>query len=498
MKVTMFDNLKSAFAKPKPESSILQKRGIPSTTKMVSVFMVFFACSIFVAAVMAAASDGESWKYMLFHKKSYTDMYMDFFNSIRDGGSDNVYSERNNIYPPLCVLIFRIMSKMIDPSLVSTSFYERLQLQSDQLCMILYILFALICIMSMLRLIESYANIKTYGKMKLQAAIISFASIICYPVMFCLERGNILILSVVFAMFFMFFKDSENKIIREISYISLAFSAGIKLYPAIFGLSLIIEKKYKDAVRLMIYGIVVVALPIVFFLDEFKTNPAAISGFMPYLSISNSVTNAESSSAFIKLIKNLLNFAINKKTNLNFSSVSIQNIVFILGGSGVAAKIACASTEVLAIICAFNTKSEWKKAFLLCYLMLNIPSASNSYALTFLLIPFCIFLFGTKEYKRTDWIYLAGYTLLFTPLPTLWYFRQDKVREFISKIPTLYYNDQLNQNIATFVFQFMFFFLLFQFIYSTLKETKKQKKAKVTGCEDSEEIPQNCQEESAS
>ena len=76
--------------------------------------MIFFVGSLFVSAVMAAASGGESWKYMLFHNGPFTDMYMDFFNSIRDGGSPDVYSARNNIYPPLCVLIFRIFSKLID------------------------------------------------------------------------------------------------------------------------------------------------------------------------------------------------------------------------------------------------------------------------------------------------------------------------------------------------------------------------------------------------
>lgn len=445
---------------------------------MIKFFLVFFAASLFVSAVMAAASGGESWKYMLFHNGPYTDMYMDFFNSIRDGGSDNVYSERNNIYPPLCVLIFRIMSKLIDPDLVSTHFKLRTLLQEDQISMMIYIIFALICIMSMIRLIESYANIKTQGKMKLQAAIISFAMIISYPVMFCLERGNILILSVIFAMFFMFFKDSEYKIIKELSYIALAFSAGIKLYPAIFGLTLIIEKKYKDAARLMLYGIIVVVFPIVFFLDEFRADPASMSyGIMPLLKIGTGVTlDAESTSIFQKLLKNLLNFAVNKKSSLNFSSVSVQNFVFMADGSATVAKVLCAITEFIAVFCAFTTKTEWKKAFLLAYLMLNIPSASNSYALSFLLIPFCIFLFGTSEYKKKDWIHLGAFTLLLTPLPTLWYYHPDIIKNLANTLG-LYYNTQLNQNIATFVFQLLFAFIVIETVASLIK-TKKAKPLK--------------------
>lgn len=458
-----------------PKNILTKKSRIPTTKGMIKFFMIFFIGSLFVSAVFAAASGGESWKYMLFHSGPYTDMYMDFFNSIRDGGSPDVYSARNNIYPPLCVLIFRIFSKLISPNLVSTHFSARKLLQSDQISMIIYMLFALICIMSLVRLIESYANIKSEGKLKTQASIISFAMIISYPVMFCLERGNILILSVVFAMFFVFFKDSENKIIRELSYISLAFSAGIKLYPAIFGLSLIIEKKYKDAARLVLYGIIVVAFPIVFFLDEFRADPASISfGVFPLLKIGSGVAaNAESTSAFSKLIKNLINFAVNKKSSLNFSSVSIQNFVFMSQGSTTTAKVICIITEVIAAFCAFNTKSEWKKIFLLAYLMLNIPSASNSYALSFLLIPFTMFLFDPQKYRRCDWIYLGSFALLLTPLPTLWYYHPEIVKNIVASIG-VYYNTQLNQYLGTLVFQFMFALIVIECIYSLIKKYRKK------------------------
>ena len=462
-----------------PKNKLTLKIKNPTTTGLIKFFLVFFAASVFVSSVLAAASGGESWKYMLFHNGPYTDMYMDFFNSIRDGGSDNVYSERNNIYPPLCVLIFRIISKLISPDLVSTHFKQRTLLQSNQICMIIYILFVLISIMAMLRLVESYANSKSMGKMQLQSSIISFAMIISYPIMFCIERGNILILSVVFAMFFIFFKDSENKIIREISYISLAISAAIKIYPAIFGLTLIIEKKYKEALRLMIYGIVIVVTPFVFFLDEFRADPASISfGAFPLLKMGMAVTaDEETTSVFEKLIKNLIKFAVNKKSSLNLSSVSIQNIVFMFKGSSTLAKIVMGITEVIALVCAFTTKCEWKKIFLLCYLMLNIPSASSSYALSFLIIPFMIFLFGNKDYVRRDWIYLGGYALLLTPLPTLWYFHPEKVKEFAKAIG-LSYNTQLNQGVSTFVFQLIFIFIVIETLFYILKYCKNKKQVK--------------------
>ena len=446
----------------KSDSVLLKKKksSVPTTMGLFKFFIVFFLCSLFVCIVMAAESGGDSWKMMLFHSGKYTDMFMDFFNSIRDGGSSNVYSERNNIYPPLCILIFRLFSKMIDPDLVSTIFAQRTLLQMDELCMMIYFIFALICVLSLCRLIESYVNIKNNGKFKLQAAIISFMMIISYPVMFCLERGNILILSVVFAMFFIFFKDSKNPVVKELSYIALACSAGIKLYPAIFGLSLIIEKKYKDAARLMLYGVIIVVFPIIFFLDEFKTTSASVSSL---LQISAFTASDGTTSVIMKILNNLLSFATNKKSSLNFSSVSVQNFIFMLNlnNGGTIAKIVCLITEVIACFCAFKTKSEWKRVFLLCYLMLNIPSASNSYALSFLLIPFMMFLFGTETRTKSDQLYIAAFALLLSPLPTLWYYHQDAMRTFVNSIG-IYYNTQLNQYLGTFVFQFIFLFIVIE------------------------------------
>lgn len=448
-----------------------------TTEKLFIFFVVFFLANVFIGIVLAAASGGDSWKYMLFHSGNHTDLFMDFYNSIRDGGSADVYSQRNNIYPPLCVLIFRLFSKLISPELVATYFSKRTSLQIDTLCTMIYFVFAIICVLSMVRLIESYINIKNDGKFKTQAAVISFMMIISHPVMFCLERGNILILSLIFSMFFFFFRDSENKVIKELSYISLACAAGIKLYPALFGLILVAEKKYKDALRLILYGIIIVVFPFIFFLDEFLPQAASIGAGSPeLLSMSTAVLSDEGSQSVVqKLIENLISFTLYKKSSMNLSSVSIQNIIFMGNNSLVTAKIVCVLTEVIALVTLFFAKREWQKIFLLTYLMLNIPSASNSYALSFLIIPFIVFLFGNQKFRRLDKIFMVGFTLMLTPLPTLWYYHPEIIQRFHEQIG-LYYNSVFNQNIGTFVFQFIFVLAVIDIISTYAAKRKKTKK----------------------
>ncbi|MCD7774292.1 MAG: DUF2029 domain-containing protein [Clostridiales bacterium] len=467
----------------KNTSSLEKKNKMPTVKQFVIFFTVFFACNLFIILVLGAASGGSAWTSMLFHNGSTTDTFMDFLNSIRDASSDDVYTERNVIYPPLSNLIFRLLSKLISPDLAATQFSQRKLLLLDRVSMMIYFLFAVVCILSMLRIIESYANIKSKGKMKIYASIISFLMIISYPVVYCLERGNITILCIVLATFFLLFKDSESKVVRELSYIALALSAGIKLYPALFGLTLIIEKKYKEAARLVGYGVIAVVVPMLFFVD-FSAEEASVSAqIFTTLKLNLSVLSSdaeESSSVVVNLIQNLLSFA-TKKSSFNLSCVSIQNIVFLIFGSDTTlATMMIGVTEIIALIMAFFAKKEWQKLFFLCYIILNIPSASSSYALGFLMAPMVVLLFNSGSFRKRDWVYIVCFALLFAPLPTLWYYHPEVVTSIFEKIGYSY-NSRLNQCIATYVFQFMFVFLTVDALTYSPKKKSKKKMAALSG-----------------
>ncbi len=473
-----------------PENKLTKKVRITTSKDLSIFFIVFFIASFFVCAVLAAASGGDSWKAMLFHNGSYTDMYMDFFNSIRDAGADDVYTARNNIYPPLGLLIFKILGFLVDENLVDLPNKNRVLLQNDQRAMMIYILFACILILSMSTVINSYVNRLKWENNRKQATyhtLISFLMIVSYPVMYCIERGNIIIVSMIFTMFFVFFKDSENKLIKECSYIALAIAAGIKIYPAIFGLMLLFEKKYKDAARLVVYGVIAVILPFVFFIQPEAASVAASS--QPLLA---SVSNANilaadgNSSSILNIIENLLSFA-TKKSRLNFSSVSIQNFIFLFDAKNTTlANIAMFVTEGIAFAALFFVKKKWQQVFLLTYLMLNIPSASSSYALTFLIIPFMMFLYDDKgngysceKRPEIDWVYILCFALLLTPLPVLWYYHQDVAKEIFNSFG-IAYQSKINQIVAGFVYQYMTALVVIEIFSKKVKEIKSKKKIKKT------------------
>ncbi len=464
--------MSSPFAKKKGESVLNQ----PPVYRYIRFFMLFFYGCFVINLVFAFLSNGESFAATLFGDFQATDLYMDFFNTIRDAGNSNVYTERNNIYPPLCLLFFKFLGYFVDRRLVELKGRQRLLLQIDQRCMMLYVLYAIVCMLVIMRILNAYlTTLELDKRLRLHGKFLSFFMLVSYPTIYCIERGNVIMLSFIATAFFVFFYRSANKFLRELSLICLAVAAGIKLYPAIFGILLLLDKKYKMAIRAIVYGILAIALPAVVFL-----RPGAVATASIVPGAVGAAAAAADGGVVRNLIQNILKFAFEKKSTLNFSSVSVENFVFLADPFAIApAKVLCVITEAIAAVTLIFAKKRWQQVLLVCYLMLNIPAASSSYSLTFLIIPFFIFLFEEKPSGKLDAFFHTVFTLILVPLPTLWYFQTDTVVDFMTNTLGINYNSKANQLVSGFLFQAMFVaIVIFVFIcFAQSKKAAKQKKA---------------------
>lgn len=79
------------------------------------------------------------------------------------------------------------------------------------------------------------------------------------------QRGNVVILVALLLALSWLWMDSDNKIKQELALLFIAFAAGFKLYPALIGVVYLKRKEWKKALRLMIYGLIVVFVPFIFF-----------------------------------------------------------------------------------------------------------------------------------------------------------------------------------------------------------------------------------------
>ncbi len=82
------------------------------------------------------------------------------------------------------------------------------------------------------------------------------------------ERGNSVMIVVVLLLIALKWRDSASKIKRELAMVLIAICAGIKIYPAIFGLLYLKERRWKEALRLILYGIIFFFGPFLFFLGK--------------------------------------------------------------------------------------------------------------------------------------------------------------------------------------------------------------------------------------
>ena len=124
-----------------------------NSKSLLKTYFGIFAVSSVLFFIMLAITDGESFYHTLFRNSVGTDFFMDFFNSIRDASTKDVYKE-GIIYPPLANIFFYVLSLMIDPELAATSFSRRTMLQRDYVCLFIYFVFVTLCLLLFSKLLK--------------------------------------------------------------------------------------------------------------------------------------------------------------------------------------------------------------------------------------------------------------------------------------------------------------------------------------------------------
>ncbi len=353
----------------------------------VRLFVPVVLCSFFIYIILCLIF-GENMFTSVFFLDG-DDIFMDFFNSIRDASQGSaVYSERNVIYPPMANLIFLILSRLTPVPFNNSSFDHRLVWIHYPSSIILIFVFTVLLAVALCLLIHSQVK-----HSRSCAYLLTFLLTFSLPVLFMFERGNIISLCIIGAMIYAFTYNSDKAWMREIGLLSLAFAFSLKIYPAIFGYFLLCDKRYKEAFRCSVYALLMLILPCFFF-----------GGF----------------SCFGLLIKNIFSFT--SSSNVRTMIAAYLHIpgwfvsAFIYGWV-----IICA---IAMLISPFVEKSRWKPWLLGVLTIIVIPSMTALYCWVFLLIPILLML---REYKadqngrypfcKKDWIYFCIMTLPFVSFP---------------------------------------------------------------------------------
>lgn len=201
-----------------------------------------------------------------------------------------------------------------------------------------------------------------------------------------IEQGNIVLLPMMLLAVAALWRDSENKVKRELALIFIAVAAGIKVYPAIFGIIYLAEKRYKEAIRLIIYGILFFFVPFVF--------TGGIDGMIAFFNNQSAVHQAWGKYSLVSIYSYAIFFDLGKKIGIILSAL-----------------FGC-----VALITVFFTKSMWQKYFMIAFVMVMCPLWSGQYTVCFFLIAFFAFLQSnqTLNNKFYDNIYIIMFSLIFS------------------------------------------------------------------------------------
>lgn len=322
---------------------------------------------------MGVLSNGVTVSNLLFNKD---DVFMDFFNSVVDCSGD-AYGESGVIYPPLVVLFYKFCSMFFNIGSMKAS-----EVRETSLGMIIFVCFTIVSYILFTKLIYKYKNGSFANK-----SLFAFFTLFSFPMIYLIERGNIIVLVLPLLLYFVNEYDSDVKYKRHLAYICLAISVAIKIYPVFFGLLLLKKKKnFKNILLCIFYGAVFFFVPFIF-----------VGGF----------------SQLGVLIHNIL------YTSSMFGSkgfgfkVSISNTFSLFGHVFNHVRLfETAGTMFLIItvlaglfLILFNKWNEdWKMYAVISLIIILVPGFSYIYSVAYMIIPLLFFL-NKKEIKWIDYIY---------------------------------------------------------------------------------------------
>ncbi len=345
-------------------------KDVNNTSKL---FYIISFASLVVCIIMGVLSNGVTVSNLLFNKD---DVFMDFFNSVVDCSGD-AYGESGVIYPPLVVLFYKFCSMFFNIDSMKAS-----EVRETSLGMIIFVCFTIVSYILFAKLIYKYKNGSFANK-----SLFAFFTLFSFPMIYLIERGNIIVLVLPLLLYFVKEYDSDVKYKRHLAYICLAISVAIKIYPVFFGLLLLKKKKnFKNILLCIFYGALFFFVPFIF-----------VGGF----------------SQLGVLIHNIL------YTSSMFGSkgfgfkVSISNTFSLFGHVFNHVRLFETAGTVFLIITVlaglflilFNKWNEdWKIYAVISLIIILVPGFSYIYSVAYMIIPLLFFL-NKKEIKWIDYIY---------------------------------------------------------------------------------------------
>lgn len=333
-------------------------------------------------------------------------IFSDFVTIMDASLMDSPYETGGASYPPLAIAIlypFAFICKNV------FSVYQGKGLTVDELTSkvvltpqfwIAIVLFFVICTSLVIFTVVKLFRADFKNSVKIGVIIVFSA-----PFVYAIMRGNTIYFALIFLLFFMLLRNSDNAVLREISYICLALAGLIKIYPLFFGVFLLRDKKIFASIRVACYFFIGTVLSFFIYsagLADFSLFVKNLGYFATDSHHLLSGTNLSLTSIMYKLFE----FFSPASANSGFFSVLNISILILI--------------FVLASITATVTRSTLSRTVIAASVLILIPSVSYFYVLIFEIIPFIQFIKDHDSIdKKKRKLYSALFFFLFFTLTVL-------------------------------------------------------------------------------
>ena len=216
---------------------------------------------IFVFAIHNYLLNGQLLKALMLDANSqFSDHFMHIgFASVPWG--TNIYEiSPQACFPPFAYLIYGFLARIIGYQAENPADILSHRFLSHN--MTIFVICCLVCILMLAYAVSLHIKKSGFTYQFWFPCIL----ILSYPIaLSSIERGNDVLLVAILLCIAFAWKEDPSRVKREAAMILIAVCAGLKIYPAIAGLLYIKEKRYSEAIRLVLYGIIVFFVPFIFF-----------------------------------------------------------------------------------------------------------------------------------------------------------------------------------------------------------------------------------------
>lgn len=217
---------------------------------------------------------------------------------------------------------------------------------------------------------------------------------------FSYERGTTMILAAMLSTFFLLNYNNPNRVTKEFSFIALAIAAALKGIPAVLGILLIYDKRWPEALRLIVYGVFFILFPFLLIKGGFHNIPQFL------LNLKANTTE------YAVIPYRGLNYRFWLK-ELHLLSKTVIGALWRAGWS-----VLHYALFTIALFSAFFQPIRWKKLTLLMFAVATFSKNNGAYWALFLFVGMVLFL-SEEDQPRINYLYLLGFILILNPFQVM-------------------------------------------------------------------------------